>query len=192
MFGVYSLSQRNSELCHAIGVRNSLNKSMSIGICAGTKVFVCENLCFSGDFLAFRRHTSGLDIDELAFLAYKAVRSMIPRLKALEVWQMGLRNFALPDTHLKVLLVEIMTNNIIPPSKFHHFSDIYTNVYRENNLWSFHESATEVLRESNLMTLPQKNKLLNKVIDDYIGSLSSANDISSLGDFYQQRASILR
>lgn len=187
MFAVYDLSQRNSELCWSIGIRNSMNKSMSLGITAGTKVFVCENLCFSGDFLAFRRHTSGLDIDELSFLTYKAVRSMIPRLKALEAWQLGLRNYALPDNHLKILLVEIMTNNVIPPSKFHHFVDLYNNVYRDNTLWSFHESATEVLRESNLMTLPGKNKLLNQAIDNYIASLSVANDVSSLGDFFQQR-----
>jgi hypothetical protein len=192
MFATYSLNQKNSELCWAIGIRNSMNRTMSLGICAGTKVFVCENLCFSGDFLAFRRHTSGLDIDELAFLAYKSVRAMIPRLKALEAWQLGLRNFALPDNHLKVLLVEIMTNNVIPPSKFHQFNDLYSNTYRDNSLWSFHESATEILRESNLMTLPGKNKLLNQAIDNYIGSLSVAHDVSALGDFYQQRSLLHR
>ena len=192
MFAVYDLSQRNNELCWSIGIRNSMNKTMSLGITAGTKVFVCENLCFSGDFLAMRRHTSGLDIDELAFLAYKSVRAMIPRLKALEAWQLGLRNYALSDTHLKVLLVEIMTNNVIPASKFHQFNDLYTNVYRDNSLFNLHESATEILRESNLMTLPQKNKILNHVINNYIGSLSAANDVSSLGDFYQQRALIHR
>ena len=48
---------------------------------AGTRVFVCENLCFSGEFLAFRRHTAGLDIDELAFLAYRSMRKLIPMLK---------------------------------------------------------------------------------------------------------------
>ncbi len=190
MFGIYHLSQGNSDLCWAIGIRNSLNKSISIGITAGTKVFVCENMCFSGDFLAFRRHTSGLDIDELSFLAYRSMRSMIPRLKALEAWQLGLRNYALPENHLKILLVEIMTNNVIPASKFHQFSDLYANVYRDNSLWSFHESATEVLKESNLMTLPQKNKILNNVIDNYIGTLATANDVSSLGDFYQQRSLI--
>ena len=105
---------------------------------------------------------------------------------------MGLRNYALPENHLKILLVEIMTNNVIPPSKFHHFNDLYSNVYRENSLWSFHETATEVLRESNLMTLPQKNKLLIQAINSYIGSLTAANDISMLGDFYQQRALISR
>ena len=82
MFGVFDLSQGTSELSWSIGIRNSMNKSMSIGITAGTRVFVCDNLCFSGEFLAFRRHTSGLDIDELAFLAYRSMRQLIPMLKA--------------------------------------------------------------------------------------------------------------
>jgi hypothetical protein len=90
MFGVYDLSQGTSELSWSIGIRNSMNKSMSIGITAGTRVFVCENLCFSGEFLAFRRHTGGLDIDELAFLAYKSMRTMIPLLKSFQTWHENL------------------------------------------------------------------------------------------------------
>jgi hypothetical protein len=42
------------------------------------------------------------------------------------------------------------------------------------------------------MTLPGKNKLLNQAIDNYISSLSAVNDVSSLGDFYQQRSSLHR
>lgn len=187
MFGVYDLSRGSSELCWSLGIRNSMNKSMSLGITAGTKVFVCNNLCFSGDFLAFRRHTSGLDIDDLAFLAYRSMRQMIPLLKAFQGWHEGLKKYSLQEPDLKILLVEILTNNVIPASKFHQFNDLYTNVY-DPSLWGFHEAATDVLKGSNLLTLPKKNKILNQVIDNYIDSLDSAKNSSSLGDFYQQRA----
>ncbi|MDR3543029.1 MAG: hypothetical protein P4L69_19010 [Desulfosporosinus sp.] len=190
MFGVYDLSQKNSELCWSIGIRNSMNKSMSLGITAGTRVFVCENLCFSGEFLAFRRHTSGLDVDELAFLAYRSMKAMIPKLHAFQAWHTGLRKYPLSETDLKILLVEIMTNNVISPSKFHEFQGLYANVYGDS-LWGFHETVTDILKDNSLMTLPKKNKVLNQTINTYISSLNSSNDRLSLGDFYEQR-SLLR
>ena len=191
MFGVYDLSQGNSELCWSIGIRNSMNKSMSLGITAGTKVFVCENLCFSGEFLAFRRHTAGLNIDELAFLAYKSMRNMVPLLKNHQRWHEGLKNYSLSKTDLKVLLVEIMTNSVISTNKFNQFNEFYANVY-DDSLWGFHETVTDILKGSNLLVLPQKNKILNQVINNYIDSLATASDRSPLGEFYQQRALINR
>ncbi len=190
MFAVYDLNQGSSDLCWSIGIRNSMNKSMSLGITAGTRVFVCENLCFSGEFLAFRRHTSGLDIDELAFLAFRAMRSMVPRLKKFQQWHEGLREYHLTETDMKILLVEIILQQVIPPSKFNRFNELYHNVYG-NSLWGFHETVTDVLKGNNLLTLPKKNKALNQIIDGYINSLDTAGP-SSLGDFFQERALLHR
>lgn len=186
MFGVFDLSQGTSELSWSIGIRNSMNKSMSIGITAGTRVFVCDNLCFSGEFLTFRRHTSGLDIDELAFLAYRSMRQIVPLLKTFQFWHEGLKNYPLTTTDAKLLLVEIMTNSVIPPSKFREFNGLYANIY-DDSLYGFHEAATDVLRGSNLLTLPKKNKVLNQVLNGYIDSLDNAGSYS-LGDFYERRA----
>jgi hypothetical protein len=189
MFGVYDLSYSNGELCWSIGIRNSLNKSMSLGITAGTRVFVCENLCFSGEFLAFRRHTAGLDLDELAFLAYKSVKKMIPLLKAFQAWHEGLHGFPLTEADAKILMVEVMTQNVLPPSKFHQFRGLYGNVY-DDSLWGFHEAATDVLKEANLLVLPQKNKLLNDIINGFIGARDEQP--SALGEFFERRAAMYR
>lgn len=185
MFGVYDLSQGTSELSWSIGIRNSMNKSLSIGITAGTRVFVCDNLCFSGEFLAFRKHTSALDIDELAFLAYRSMKQVIPLLRSFQAWHQGLRNIPLARTDAKILLVEIMTNDVIPPSKFNTFNDLFAKVY-DDTMWGFHEAVTDVLRGSNLLTLPKKNMALNQIINAYIDSLDSAGP-SALGNFYESR-----
>ena len=185
MFGVYDLSAGSSELCYSIGIRNSMNKSMSLGITAGTRVFVCENLCFSGDFLALKRHTSGLDADMLAFLAYRAMKTMVPKLVAFQRWHEGLKNYSLPQSDMRVLLVEIMENNVIPVTKFFEFNELFGKVY-DDSLWGYHESVTHILRESNLMLLPKKNLILNGIINQYIESLKTVMP-NPLGDFYQQR-----
>jgi uncharacterized protein DUF932 len=45
----------------ALGLRTSNNRTMSIQICAGLSVFVCDNMVFRGDLIALnRKHTSRL------------------------------------------------------------------------------------------------------------------------------------
>lgn len=41
----------------AVGVRNSTDKSFPLGFCAGSRVFVCDNLAFSSELLVTRKHT---------------------------------------------------------------------------------------------------------------------------------------
>jgi hypothetical protein len=41
----------------ACGIRNSLDKSLPLGFCAGNRVFVCDNLSFRSELLVTRKHT---------------------------------------------------------------------------------------------------------------------------------------
>ena len=41
----------------AVGVRNSSDKSFPLGFCAGSRVFVCDNLAFRSELLVRRKHT---------------------------------------------------------------------------------------------------------------------------------------
>jgi hypothetical protein len=186
MFGVWDLSGGSDELCWSIGIRNSMDKSMALGITAGTRVFVCENLAFSGDFVEFRRHTKGLVIDELEFMAYRAMKKMVANLNKFQAWHEGLKSFSLTEWEAKLLLVEIMTQNIIPPSKFARFNELYFGGVYKPNLWGFHETVTDVLRDSNLLTLPKKNRQLNGVLNAFIES-RSIEPPSSLAEFFERR-----
>jgi len=185
MFGVWDLSSGSDELCWSIGIRNSMDKSMAVGITAGTRVFVCENLAFSGEFVAFRKHTSGLDYSELDYMAYRAMKQMVSNLTRFQAWHEGLKGFSLTEQDAKLLLIEIMTNNVIPPSKFGRFNELYGKVY-DQTLWGFHEVVTDVLRDSNRLNLPKKNKTLNGLLDSYMDA-SCIEPPSSLGEFYERR-----
>ena len=186
MFGVWDLSGGTDEMCWSIGIRNSMDKSMALGITAGTRVFVCENLAFSGEFVEFRKHTKGLVYDELEFMAYRAMKKMVSNLTKFQSWHEGLKNFSLTEWDAKILLVEIMTNNIIPPSKFARFSDLYFGGVYDQTLWGFHETVTDVLRDSNLLSLPKKNRMLNGVLDTYMDS-RCIEQPSPLAEFYERR-----
>lgn len=191
MFGIWDLSGGSDELCWSIGIRNSMDKSMALGITAGCRVFVCDNLAFSGDFVEFRKHTKGLVYDELEFMAYRAMKKMVLNLTRFQAWHEGLKNFPLTEWDAKILLVEIMTNNIIPPSKFARFNELYFGGVYKPTLWGFHESVTDLLRDSNLLALPKKNRMLNGVLNTYMDA-RSIEPPSSLADFFEQRHLLCR
>lgn len=44
----------------SIGIRNSYDMSMSIGVALGFRVFVCDNLAFSGEIHVMRKHTKNV------------------------------------------------------------------------------------------------------------------------------------
>jgi len=51
MFGSMEITNQDhfdEQVRLMLGVRNSYNKTMSIGVCFGSKVFVCSNMCFTG------------------------------------------------------------------------------------------------------------------------------------------------
>ncbi len=58
-FGTLDLSDPVAEgVALAVGVRNSINKTFPLGFCAGSRVFVCDNLAFRSELLVRRKHTT--------------------------------------------------------------------------------------------------------------------------------------
>ncbi|MEA1933962.1 MAG: hypothetical protein U9N60_05975 [Thermodesulfobacteriota bacterium] len=188
MFGVWDLDSGNDDLCWSVGIRNSMDKSMALGITAGTRVFVCDNLAFDGEFVELRRHTKGLTMEELEFMAFRAIRCLVRRLTKFQTWHEGLRQHALTERDAKILLVEMITQSVIPASKLPRFYNLYFGGAYTHNLWGFHEAATNVLKDSNLITLPKKNRILNAILNQHIEGIQSEM-LSPLGDFYEQRTS---
>jgi hypothetical protein len=57
-FGTLDLATPLAEgVALAVGVRNSTDKSFPLGFCAGSRVFVCDNLAFRSELLVRRKHT---------------------------------------------------------------------------------------------------------------------------------------
>jgi hypothetical protein len=160
---------------------------MALGITAGTRVLVCSNLAFDGEFVALRKHTKGLTLEELEFMAYKAIRCLVGRLTKFQAWHEGLKKYEIAEADAKVLLVELITKSVFPASWFSRFYDLYFGSAYEHTLWGFHETVTNVLKDSNLLTLPKKNRLLNAILNQHIEDIH-AELPSSLGDFYEDRA----
>src|ERR671933_1328247 len=65
LFGLLELNAEYEGVRFAIGLRNANDKSMRLGMVAGYRVFVCDNMALSGDFKPLlAKHTKRLDLIE--------------------------------------------------------------------------------------------------------------------------------
>ena len=70
-FGLLHLGENNDGGNTVVGLRNSHDKTFPAGLSLGNRVFVCDNLSFSGDVVVARKHTRfiGRDLDRLIYAA---------------------------------------------------------------------------------------------------------------------------
>jgi hypothetical protein len=65
LFGLLELGAEFEGVRFAIGLRNANDKSMRLGMVAGYRVFVCDNMALSGDFKPLlAKHTKNFDLVE--------------------------------------------------------------------------------------------------------------------------------
>lgn len=65
LFGLLELNSEYEDVRFAIGIRNANDKSMRLGMVAGYRVFVCDNMSLSGDFKPLlAKHSKNFDLVE--------------------------------------------------------------------------------------------------------------------------------
>jgi len=161
------LVAQKREFTLAIGIRNSIDKTHSVGLCAGERITVCDNLMFSGDFVVFRKHTGSLEIEEIEFYAEEALDALLPKMNQFHKWHEKLKATKITYDQASLLTIAAMKQDLIPSSKFPQFYDLF--YVRESRyattLHGWHGAATEIMRENSLLTIQWKNERLNKFID---------------------------
>lgn len=176
MFGVWTLDRGQRDMAYALGMRNSTDKSMLYGLTSGTSVFVCDNLCFSGDFLKFRMHTKGLDEDELLRLGDEAVGDAIINMRRLASWQDGLHELWVPDNDRKALVYDMATQGVFAPGQINNYlgcldeeMEIRRGKPLDNghSLYNMHGAATRLMRGWSLLRVADATKALNQIVGDY-------------------------
>jgi hypothetical protein len=177
MFGVWELDITVDGTAFSLGVRNSIDKSFGIGITAGTKVFVCDNLCFSGDYIRFRKHTAGLDMDELTEIANEAVTGAVVKMERLYNWQDSLHNVFVPAPERKALVYDMVIGGVFSGGKIPAYLSALDDELAINhgraldgahNLYAMHGAATRLMRDWSLIKVAKATTALNAVCDQYL------------------------
>ena len=146
MFGVLTLTNRsNPEWTRCIGVRNSHDQSFAAGICCGVSVLVCSNLCFGGEFVIKRRHTSGID---LASMVEETMDALADSYISFEERLLNLHDEPMTDDHARIFIVKAAEYGAIPScdilAVFSEYLEPRHKEFRERSQWSLLNAFTEI------------------------------------------------
>lgn len=152
LFAVLDLSIESSgECCAAMGIRTANDQSMALEIAVGVKVFVCDNLAFSGDLIALRRkHTAKFDLN--ADIS-RAVDRYQAHLVALQRTIAAAREAPVSDDEAKCLIFEAFRYEILPIRCFRQVAETYFNPgsgmsdVEPRTMWGLHNAFTRAVRQ---------------------------------------------
>ncbi len=115
MFGIIQVNIERNGVGFTIGLRNSHDRSFSLGICAGWRTVVCDNLAFHSDFQALaRKHTKNLVLDEVIGVAIDRVQRAFNMLgQKLDAWA----DYSLSDKDAKVVIYDAFVGNHLDAPK---------------------------------------------------------------------------
>jgi hypothetical protein len=100
----------------AVGLRHANDQAFALGVIAGLRVFVCDNMAFSGgDRLLRRKHTTGLElvaeVDRGLDRTFHSFRDLVQLVDQL-------RDTKLTDAEAKVLLYDLaLDGRVIAPDQ---------------------------------------------------------------------------
>ncbi|MEO8036278.1 MAG: DUF932 domain-containing protein [Acidobacteriota bacterium] len=150
MFGVLALDLTGDGVRVSIGLRNSHDKSFSLGITVGYRVFCCDNLAFHGDFQTVtRKHSKNLVIEDVFSLAVDRMqRHFAPMLNQVDAW----RGFELPDARAKLVIYEAFIESGLEVPKHlaadvhrHYFEPEYDE-FKPRTMWSLSNAFTSAFK----------------------------------------------
>ena len=146
MFGVITLAkQNNPEWTRCIGIRNSHDQSFAAGICCGVSVLVCSNLCFGGEFVIKRRHTSGID---LFSMVEETMDAMTDNYLSFEERLLDLHDMPLYDDYARIFIVMAAEYGAIPScdilAVFNEYMEPRHEEFKERTKWSLLNAFTEI------------------------------------------------
>jgi len=133
----------------AIGMRNTHDKSYCASLVAGTRVFVCDNLGFSGEVMLSRRHTSGIFRD-LPRLVTDAFGKIIEHNQKIEEQIEIFKTSTIDNRRMHDIVCKAVRCNAIPnrtvPSILQQWYQPAHDVFRARTAWSALNAVTEVAK----------------------------------------------
>jgi hypothetical protein len=157
MFGVMELDQGMHGARFALGVRNSHDKSFRLAVTVGYRVFVCENLAFSGDFSpVLAKHSKNFSLQNALSIGVDDMqRNFKPMVEGVELW----RGSQLSDTAARMVIYRAFIEGEleVPRHLARPVHDLYFRPahpeFEPRTLWSLSNAFTSSFKE--LDPIPQ-------------------------------------
>jgi hypothetical protein len=137
----------------AVGIRNSVDRSLPIGFCAGSRVLVCENLAFRSELLVKRKHTRNGErhfANDIAGAVHKLEAFRVDEGKRIAAMRIAEVNNDKADS----LILNAFEKGIITTPALPKVIECWRNPvhdeFKERTYWSLFNAFTSALGERAL------------------------------------------
>ena len=157
MFGVMTLDTGDRDQGMAVGIRQSYNQSLALGIVVGAQVFVCDNLMFNGTaFKVVRKNTVNVwgDFRHLVNLQVGASQAHYETMQ----WETHeMKRIPVSQDRGHELLGRALGQGILTPTQatvaFQDWREARHQEFEPRNLWSLYNCMTEGLKKGRPATI---------------------------------------
>jgi len=151
LFALFTYKTDREDNGLAFGLRQSYNKTLANAVAAGSQVFVCDNLCFSGSaFKVVRKNTTNVWHDFRSMLSthvdnalghYEEVNKDTDRMKTIPCAER--RGYAM----LGVMMGEGLMTPTQATVAFQDWKVPRHEEFADRNLWGLYNAVTEGLKK---------------------------------------------
>jgi hypothetical protein len=134
-----------------VGLRGSHDQSFPRGLVAGSRVFVCDNLCFSGEIKVTTRQTTNIE-RRIGGLVLNAVRNLAGEFEVQDARFDRYKAFELKPRWGDAAITELVRRQVINPSQVGRVISEWDQPSHEEHeesgwsAWRFHNAVTEALK----------------------------------------------
>lgn len=152
MFGVMDLSCGFDAGNFSVGLRNSNDKSMRLALTAGYRVFVCDNMAFSGDFTPLlHKHTRNLELRDSISIAVDRIYRGFSRLESRID---SMKELLLTDNDARLIIYSAFVERRIKSLPKHLLPVVHSKYFSPENdsfipgsLWSLSNAFTSAFKQ---------------------------------------------
>jgi Domain of unknown function (DUF932) len=165
---------------YCVGLRNSHDRRFPVSLAVGASVFICDNLAFSSEITAFRRHTVYVRRD-LPNLMARAVAQLSSKWndqhKRFDVY----KQHELSDPQAHDLLIRALDCKAVTTTQIPHILNEWRAprhpefVEAGKTAWRFFNSCTEIAKDGGLWSLAPRTEALHGLLDQEVGVSFSRN-----------------
>lgn len=143
---------KNRDYGMIVGLRGSHDQSIPRGLVAGSRVFVCSNLAFSGEIKVSTKQTTNVE-RRMAGLVYDAVRNMQGVFEIQDRRFDTYKEFELKPRWGDAAITELVRRQVINPSQVGRVIREWDEPSHDEHLndghhtvWTMHNAVTEALK----------------------------------------------
>lgn len=148
MFGHMTVAGYNGDQDMCLGFRNSYDKSMQVGVVGGSRVIVCSNMMFAGDFKALAMHNGNL-VQELNTMLGKAADRLEEHYRKLQLDSDKMREVEVNPRIIHEILGELFySESVVTEAQLRIIRGELreqTN-FGDGSLWDIYNHTTEALK----------------------------------------------